>query len=389
MFSISRFQQVMKEVPRGAFDRIVARHRGDHYVKELTCHRLLTAQVFGHLGAARSLRELQTGFNAHAGQHYHLDARPVHRTTLADACARRNPAIFEALVQVLMAKAQRQVRRQGEECLRLLDSTSVTLVGRGFDTWAAPTRTRNTQGVKLHVLYDPNHALPTDQAITAANVNDITHAQGITLTKGTTYVFDKGYCDYNWWAKIHAKGAWFVTRLKANAKVTVVTVRDVPADAPHVLADEIIRFTNRSPGAKRKNTYTRALRRVTVDRPDHDRPLVLVTNDLKSTAVAIAEHYKTRWQIELFFKWIKQNLRIRAFFGRSENAVRIQILCALIAYLLVAILRQKHLPDMSMRRLLDLLRAALFQRPRTEEVVERRRRRRERLQAAVQTGLFA
>ena len=389
MFSISRFQQVMQAVPGGAFDRIVARHRGDRYVKGFTCRHLLTAQLFGHLCAARSLRDLQTGFNAHAGHHYHLNARPVQRTTLSDACARRNPAIFEELVHVLMATAQRQVRRQGEECMRLLDSTSLTLVGRGFDTWAAPTRTRNTQGVKLHVLYDPNHALPTDQAITAANVNDITHAQGLTLTEGTTYVFDKGYCDYNWWATIDAKGAWFVTRLKANAKVKVMSAREVPADAPHVLADEIIRFTNRAPGAKRKNTYTNALRRVTVDRPDHARPLVLVTNDLTSTAMAIAEHYKTRWQIELFFKWIKQNLRIRAFFGRSENAVRIQILCALIAYLLVAILRRRHAPDMSMRRLLDLLRAALFQRPQTEDVVERRRRRRERLQATVQRGLFA
>lgn len=389
MFSISRFHNVVQAVPRGAFDRIVARHGGDRYAKDFMCRHLLMAQLFGHFSGVRSLRELETGFNAHAGHHYHLGARPVRRATLADACARRSPAIFEEVVQLLMAQAQRQVRKQGEECLRLLDSTSFTLVGRGFDHWAAPDRTRNTQGLKLHVLYDPGHALVTDQAITAANVNDITHGQGMAIDKGTTYVFDKGYCDYNWWATIDAAGAWFVTRLKANARVAVVTALAVPADAPQVLADEIIRFTNRAPGARRKNTYTKRLRRVTVARPDHATPLVLVTNDLKSPAATIAEHYKTRWQIELFFKWIKQNLRIKTFFGRSQNAVRIQILCALIAHLLMAILRRTHAPEMSLRRYLDLLRATLFQRSHTEAAVEQRRRRRERTQAAMQPGLFA
>lgn len=389
MFSISRLQQLLQGLPRGTFDRIVARHGGDRYAKGFSCYRLLLTQVFGHLSGARSLREIETGFNAHAGHHYHLDARPVRRTTLADANARRNPAIFEDLAKVLMHAAQRRVRHQGEECLRLLDSTSLTLVGRGFDDWAAARRTRNTQGLKLHVLYDPDNALPTEQQITAANVNDVTHAQGLELVRGATYVFDKGYCDYNWWALIDAHGARFVTRLKTNARVEVVATHAVPADAPQILGDELIRFSNPAPGAGRKTTYTQPLRRVTVARPEHDTALVLVTNDLARSAAAIAQDYKARWQIELFFKWIKQNLRIKAFFGRSENAVRIQILCALIAYLLVAILRMTQLPDISLLRLLDLLRAALFQRPHTEAVVERRRCRQRRAQAAVQRGLFA
>ena len=389
MFRISRFQQLLQSVPRGQFDSLVQQHQGDHYAKAFGCYDLLVAQLFGHLNGSRSLREIETGFNAHRTHHYHLGTHAVRRSTLADACSKRSPAVFEGLAKLLMASAHRRVRQAGAECLRLLDSTSFTLKGRGFDDWAAASRTRNTQGLKLHIVYDPDSAVPTLQEITAANVNDVKQAASLPITRGATYVFDKGYCDYNWWARIDAQDAKFVTRLKTNAKIRVMAKQRVPQPlAEVVLADERITLSNKNPGASRKNLYTKALRRITVARPDKDTPLVLVTNDFERTAAEIAECYKARWQIELFFKWIKQNLRIRAFFGRSENAVRIQILCALIAYLLVALYRLTHATATPMIRLLDEFRAALFQRPAVDDAVARRRMTKDLAHSAIQPALW-
>lgn len=389
MFRISRFRQLLQAVPRARFDTLVEQHRGDHYAKAFGCYDLLVAQLFAHLSGSRSLREVETGLNAHGAHHYHLGTRAVRRSTLSDACAKRSPAVFEGLAKLLMASAHRQVRRTGGECLRLLDSTSFSLTGRGFDDWAAASRNSHTQGLKLHIVYDPGSAVPTLQEITAANVNDVTQANRIPITRGATYVFDKGYCDYNWWARITAQEAKFVTRLKSNARIEVVGARAVPEnDRATVLADERIRLSNRNPGAGRKNHYTAELRRVTVARPDKATPLVLVTNDFERSAAEVADCYRARWQIELFFKWIKQNLRIKRFLGRSENAVRIQILCALIAYLLVALYRQTRAPANSLIRLLDEFRVALFQRPELDAAMDRRRRARHTAQLAVQQVLL-
>mgnify|MGYP005755765997 CR=1 FL=1 len=391
MFSISRFQRVMQGLPRGSFQSVVDQHEGDKHTKGFGCLGLLAAHVFGHLSGSRSLRDLEIGFNAHPAQRYHLGIGPhgVRRTTLADASAKRNPAVFEQTARMLMAAASRKIRRQGEECLMLLDSTSFTLKGPGFE-WAKQSATRNTQGLKLHIVYDLGKSTPVLGEITAANVNDVTQALGIPLARGATYVFDKGYCDYNWWARFDEQDAKFVTRLKSNAKVEVVGPKWVPEQGPSlVIADEVVRFSNKNPGAGRKNRYTANVRRVIVHRPTHDTPLVLVTNDMERTATEVAECYRARWQIELFFKWIKQNLRIKAFLGRSENAVRIQILCALIAYLLAALYRDSQAPAQSMLRVLNELRVTLFQRPSVEEAVYRRRAEARVTQAAVQPGLFA
>lgn len=385
MFRISRFQQLLQGVPRGSLQSIVEKRDGDRYAKSFGCSDLLTVQVFAHLSGSRSLREVEAGFNAHRSHHYHLGTRAVRRATLADACARRDPEVFADLAKVLMNGVHRRVRREINGCLRLLDSTSFTLKGLGFDDWTAETRTGHTQGLKLHVLFDPACSVPLDGQITAANVNDVSQAFGIDLESDATYVFDKGYCAYNWWAQIDECGAKFVTRLKANARITVQEQRPVTADG--VLADEIIVLSNRNPGAGRRNRYTTPLRRVTIERPGKT-PLLLVTNDCERSATEIGNAYKARWQIELFFKWIKQNLRIKRFLGRSENAVRIQILCALIAYLLVALLQSTHARGKSLLRMMNELRAGLFQRPDVDDEVERRRERRSRELAAMQGGLF-
>jgi len=342
------------------------------------------------MSGASSLRVLETGFNSQHTQHYHLDTSPIKRSTLSDANSKRKTEVFADTAKLLMSSASRSLRRESEELLYLLDSSSISLKGPGFDTWTSGSSTRNTQGIKLHALFAGNEEIPVQHSITAPNVNDIDEGRKLTIEPAAIYVFDKGYCDYNWWYKLNEQKAQFVTRFKRNAALIVERELPIPAkDAAIVLKDEIVRFANKHPRGGRKNHYTTELRRVTIARPDHDQPLLLATNDLASPALVIARRYKDRWGIELFFKWIKQHLKIKSFLGRSENAVRIQILTALITYLLLAIYRKAQNYGGSLWILLAEVRATLFQRPAVE--AERYRRRRNDMAefAARQAGLFA
>jgi IS4 transposase len=380
----------MNGLPRGSFDRLVETHQADKHAKGFDCWDQLVAMVYAQLSGANSLRVLEAGFNSQGTHHYHLGTGPVRRSTLADALARRQTEVFAGTARLLMAQASRRLKREGSELLYALDSTSITLTGPGFDTWTRANRTCHTQGIKLHVLYENDAQIPAQHSITAPNVNDIDEGSRFLIEPGAVYVFDKGYCDYNWWSRIEAQNARFVTRFKRNAALVVESTRPIAAlDAEVILVDEIVRFANKHPRGGRKNHYQKPLRRVTVARPDHDSPLVLATNDLDSPARVIAQRYQDRWQVELFFKWIKQHLRIKTFLGRSENAVRIQILTALITYLLLALYRKTENFTGSLWTLLSQVRATLFQRPAIE--AEQYRRRKEDLAefASRQGGLFA
>ena len=390
MYRISRFHQIMEALPRGTFDRVVQTHQADKHSKGFGCWDQLLAMVYAQLSGASSLRVLETGFNSQHTQHYHLGTAPIRRSTLADANAKRKAEVFADIAKLLMSKAHRNLRREGEELLYLLDSSSISLKGPGFDTWTRGNSTRNTQGIKLHVLYAGNDEIPVQHSITAPNVNDIEEGRKLPIEPGAIYIFDKGYCDYNWWNKINERKALFVTRFKYNAALEVECASPIPAqDAAIVLKDEIVRFANKHPRGGRKNHYKNSLRRITVARPDHDRPLVLATNDLVSPASAIALRYKDRWGIELFFKWIKQHLKIKSFLGHNENSVRIQIITALITYLLLSIYRKAQNYGGSLWILMAEVRATIFQRPSIE--AERYRRRTEALTdfASRQGGLFA
>ena len=388
MFRISRFHDLMKALPRGVFDRIVAEHGGNKHTKGFGCWDQLVAMVYGQLAGAPSLRTLEAGFNSQHTHHYHLGTQTVRRSTLADANRTRNTEVFADVARALMGQAQRKLRHEGEELLYLLDSTSLTLKGRGFDEWAAAHRTRN-QGIKLHMLYDGHTQTPLHHSFTAANVNDVEEGAKLELEPQAIYVFDKGYCDYTWWSEINDCGAVFVTRFKKNAALKVEQNLPVPAeDVETVLSDELVRFSNRKPGGGRKNPYRAPLRRITIAREGH-HPLVLATNDLSSPAAVVAQRYKERWGIELFFKWIKQHLKIKTFLGRSENAVRIQVLTALIAYLLLALYRKRHGIKASLWTLLAEVSATLFQRPGVEAAYYRRRREALNEFSQLQPGLFA
>lgn len=388
MFRISRFAEVLKLLPRPVFERAVDGQQADRYRKTFSCWQQLVAMLYAQFSGASSLRVLESSFNAQSSHHYHLGCTPLRRSTLADMNAHGSVAVFVQLATALMQQVRGSWREEGEQLLQLLDSSSLTLKGEGFNAWSAPHRTCHTQGLKLHVLFGVQESAPLAQAITAPNVNDIEYARNLPLTPGVIYVFDKGYCDYNWWWRIQCSQARFVTRFKHNANLQRLKERHIAQDAQGIiLKDELVRFGNKHPRGGRKNHYSLPLRRIEVARPGNT-PLVLATNDLKSAALKIAERYRARWQIELFFKWIKQHLRIKRFLGRTERAVRIQILTALIAYLLVALYARATRSTRSLWMLLSELRATLFQRPDLEGHRQRRWRAQRAWFHSRQTALF-
>jgi IS4 transposase len=384
MFSISRIQQVLQAAPRAEFDRIVQRHGGDRFSKGFGCWQQLLAMVYVQLSGATSLRQLEAGFNAQHGQHYHLNARCVKRTTLSEANAKRSPLIFAELLQALIAQAGRRIRRQREELLYLLDATTVDLPARGCAGLRGHASAHGNHGMKLHVLFEADSCAVAQASITPANVNDITEGRKLPIEAGATYVFDKGYCHYNWWHEIDQKPARWVTRFRRDAALNYLSERPVEG---HILRDSVVAFALRTPRGGHRNLYSTPLRRIEVARPDA-APLVLATNDLTSPAEQIAALYKQRWQIELLFKWVKQHLQIRRFLGHNENAVRIQLLTALIAYMLVLLLKQATGFTGSLWMLLAQLRHSLFQRTRTEQSWWKRRRALLDHIALVQPALF-
>lgn len=388
MFRISRFQEVLKHLPRGVFDREVEAQQSDKYRKSFKCWQQLVAMVYAQLSGVGSLRTLESSFNAHKAHHYHLGCKALHRTTLADANAQGDHLVFSKVAQTLMQQIRGRARNDVHEFLELIDSTSITLKGRDFDDWTSENRTRHTQGLKLHVMFGLAEEAPLAHTITAPNVNDLDYARSMQPRRGAIYVFDKAYCDYTWWWKMTQAGAQFVTRFKRNTRLQVKAERAIPQNAVGIiLKDEQVYLSNKNPGGGRTNPYRGALRRIEVAR-EGKPSLVLATNDLKSSALRIAERYKARWQIELFFKWIKQHLNIKHFLGRSLAAVRIQILTALIAYLLAVLYAQANGIKTSLWLFLSELRSSLFQRRDTELDRHRRWRKQKMMHDLYQRPLF-
>jgi len=386
MFRICRLQQMLQLVPWGMFDAGVLRHRSDRHCKGFDSRDQLVIMLYAQLSAVGSLRQLESSFNQHVRQHYHLGVEPVRRSTLADANSKRNPEVFAELAKALMHCAGRAARRERSFMLYLLDSTSIPLTGRGFD-WTAKTATR-TPGLKLHLLYAADGSYPAHQSLTPANVNDVTEAAKLAIEANATYVFDKGYCDYGWWSRVTAAGARLVTRMKSNAALRLVAHRSIePAACSTILSDEIMRFAYKSNRGGHRNQYDTPVRRIRVARQDQE-PLTLLTNDLHSPAVEIALLYKDRWQIELYFKWIKQHLSVKRFLGRSENAVRIQLLVALIAYLLVLLYKARHGLKATCWHVLSELRGGLMQPVEPQHSSWKERKRRQAEVAAVQPLLL-
>jgi hypothetical protein len=321
----SVFHTVLKHVPWHVFDRLVDAHEADARVRRLSTRDQFIALLYGQLAGAQSLREIEAGLASHAHRLYHLGARTVSRSTLADANAKRPSQAFGALFAHLVAQAGRGLRRKIGEAVHLIDSTGLRLSDLSAD-WARFSD--GVCGAKLHIVYDCDAEHPIDAAITPARLNDITAAQTLPITAGATYVFDLGYYDFAWWARLDDAGCRIVTRFKSNTRLTVVAENRVSDDGP-ILSDRIGYLA-----ASRANPFEVPVREIRV-RIESGKILRILSNDIDASADEIAALYKRRWQIELFFRWIKQTLKIKHFLGTSENAVRIQIAVALIAFLLL------------------------------------------------------
>jgi IS4 transposase len=346
---------LLKALPRRRFAAIVKRHKGDRYIKGFSSWDHLVTLVCAQLGGLSSLREVQAVWNAQAAHHYHLGGGAIRRSTLSDANRRRPSAIFAETFAELSALAACALPRHGKEVLRLIDATPIPLTS--LHKWAGWNG--RTRGLKTHVIYDPDADRPVHLEITAATVNDVVVSRRQPLEPGATYVFDKAYADYAWWRCLHEAGCSFVTRPKSNVPLYGRVERPVSQhdrQTAGIQSDTVVKLAS-----QQRARLPIPLRRIVLRRED-GRVLTILSNDLQRSAGEIAALYRKRWQIELLFRWIKQHLKIRAFLGRSENAIRLQLYAAMIAYLLLRIAAHDSRSRLLALRFADLVRTRLFER---------------------------
>jgi len=352
----SVFHDLLKRVPWTAFDGLVAEHGGDAGTRSFTSRQHLTALLFAQLSGASSLREIEATMASHQGRLYHCGAVAPKRSTFADANRNRDFRVFSGLFEAMLAGASRGFRRKMADAVRLIDSTGLRLAGIGAE-WARFST--DVFGAKAHVVYDPDFGRPVYHAVTAANVNDISAAKAMPIEAGATYVFDLGYYDFGFFSELDALGCRLVTRFKANTPLN--EPREMPLPPGTTVLSDRIGFLPARQAMNRKNPMQDAVREIVV-KTEAGETLRLLTNDLDAPAQEIADLYKRRWQIELFFRLMKQTFRITKFVGRSENAVRIQIAVALIAFLLLRALQQISKDAYGFLELVRLVRANLMHR---------------------------
>src|ERR1700686_1020930 len=360
----SVFHGVLKHIPWDRFDRLVEDHGADARVRRLSTKSQLVAMLYGQFSGAASLREIVTGLSSHAVRLYHVGANPVRRSTFSDANAQRPVAVFTDLLAMMMKQAHRGLRRKLAETTYLIDTTSARLNERSGG-WARFSA--GVCGAKVHVIYDADADRPIYAAVTAANVNDITMAKQMPIEPGASYVFDLGYYDYAWWAELDAVGCRIVTRFKSNTPLDVVEELVVTAGG-NLLSDRV-GFLPARQAKNRRNPMHDAVREVRVA-TDTGTVLRILSNDLDASAQEIADLYRRRWAIELFFRWVKQTLKITRFVGTSENAVRIQIAVALIAFLLLRLAQAAQKSIQSPIVFARLARANLMHRRSIDNLVE-------------------
>lgn len=344
------FAQLVSFLDRSKFNRIVSKYLGDSYVKSFTCWNQLLVLMFGQLSGRESLRDLIVAVEAHSSKAYHLGfGKSVTRSNLAKANQNRDYHIFEEFAYYMVEQARtlrvKKIFNLGGN-VYAFDSTTIELCLAVF-CWA--TFRKKKGGVKVHTLYDIETQVPTFFHITPASVNDMKAMPEIPLEAGAYYIFDRGYNFFEQLFRIDTIGAFFVVRAKKNLKFKAKKwKRRMPKG---VLSDAEIELTVYNTAKQ----YPKILRRVTYFDEDQKRELTFITNAMEISSLEVALLYKNRWSVELFFKWLKQHLKIKKFWGDSENAVRIQIYSAITAYCLVAIVQHKMKLNRSVYEVLQVL----------------------------------
>jgi IS4 transposase len=353
------FSQIIDFLPERDFRRIANRYRGDYKRCRLSSWEHMLVLAFSQLTARESLREIEDCLRPMGSQLYHLGFRgSVARSTIADANATRDWRIFRDFALVLIKQARRLYSDQPSDIEGLdatvyaIDSTTVDLCLSLFP-WASFRRTK--AAVKVHTLLDLRGPLPVLVHVTDGKVHDVNWLDALAFETGCFYVLDRGYVDFARLSCIDRAGAYFVTRAKSNLGFYCCHAQPIPIDSG-VVCDQIIRLTN----PKSKEAYPDKLRRVVFIDPETGKRLVFLTNNFALPALTIALLYKARWQIELFFKWIKSNLRIKAFLGREPNAVYSQVWCAIAIYTLLLIIRRQLHLEAGMHTILTVLSINIF-----------------------------
>ena len=358
MYYNSIFQQLFNFIPRYRFEKSVASLSGDRYCKHFTAWKQFLTCLYAQITGKDSLREIASGLLANHRRLYHLGMEPVPKSTLSEAMNRRSPEMFQALFEEILDRALTCAPKHKfrfRNPLHAIDSTSIDLCLNLYD-WAHYRR--NKGAVKLHTELDLSGNLPCFVLMSNGKMSDIQAArENIAIVPDSIYTYDKGYYDLRWFKHINDSGAFFVTRLKDNAKIELLGQHREPNGKLGVLRDEVIWYS----GCQSAQKYPGELRMVEYRDAETGKVYQFITNNFHLAASSIAGIYKQRWQIELFFKWIKQNLKIKSFLGTSENAVMTQIWVALIHYLLLAYIKFLHGFKLSLTELTNRIRDTLMQ----------------------------
>lgn len=358
------FAQITEFLPKRVFDCIVGQYSGDKHIRFFSCWNQLLCMIFGQLTNRDSLRDLIVAIEAHNRKTYHLGfGKSVTRSNLSKANENRNSKIFEEFAYYLIDIARKKLKNENFEIkgkVYAFDSSTIDLCLKVF--WWAKFR-KSKGGIKLHTLYDITTQIPAFIHITSATVNDVNALDFIPYESGAYYIFDRGYVDYARLYKISLLSAYFVVRAKSNLQFKRIYSQKVDKSTG-VQSDQIGKLT----GFYVSKDYPDKLRKVKFYDSEMNRTFVFLTNNMSLTAQEIALLYKNRWQVELFFKWIKQHLKIKTFWGYSENAVRIQIYTAIITYCLVAIVGHDLKIDRSTYEILQILGISLLDKTPVKEL---------------------
>jgi hypothetical protein len=335
----SVFSQVMDFIPRYEFNKCVKRHKGDKHTRKLSCYTQFQIMAFAQLTYRESLRDIEVCLRAMGTKLYHVGIRcRVSRSTLADANEKRNWRIFRDFAHVLISEAINLYRGESlglelENAAYALDSSTIDLCLSLFP-WAKFRKTK--AAVKMHTLLTLHGNFPVLVVITTGKVHDVNILDDLVFDPAAFYIMDRGYVDFGRLHRIHTARAFFVTRAKKNFQFR----RRYSAKVDKTLGircDQVVVLT----GVNTSKDYPETLRRIVYVDPDTGKRLVFITNNMSEPAITIAKLYRSRWQVEFFFKWIKQHLRIKSFYGTSDNAVRAQIWIAICVYVLIAIIRKR------------------------------------------------
>ena len=369
------FAQIMDFLPWKRFHRIVARRNGDHYAKHFSCAEQFRVMAFAQLSYRESLRDIELCLGAQAAKLYHMGlSQPVKRTTLAEANERREWRIFAEFAQCLIDEG-RGLYREEPFGIDLAGSVyafdaSTTDLCLSLCPWAHFGKARAS--IKLHTLLDLRGNIPSFIHLSTGRMADVRGFDKLSLEAGAIYVMDRGYLDFTRLYRLHQAGAFFVTRPKHNTQLRRSSsmpsspVERAANAAAGIRSDQRIRLT----GKHSSGYYPETLRRIHLIVPETGKSLVLLTNNFLLPAVTIAALYKARWQVELFFKWIKQHLRIKQFYGTTENAVKTQIWIAISVYVLIAIIKKRLKLAPSLYGLLQVLSLTLFEKTTLQEVLQ-------------------